>query len=136
MRREPLGWGLGITMGAALAVFLGGYLPSWGVALAPAVATAVFSVGAYQVPEDDTLGWVLRLTVALTLGFVAATAPVTLARIHSSPEAAAEAMDVLLAPDLATLERRLSIMWAVMASMTPVGAGALALRGRRRGVNP
>ncbi|MBW2462895.1 MAG: hypothetical protein JRH11_14680 [Deltaproteobacteria bacterium] len=131
MRREPLGWGLGIACGAALAIFLGPYLPSWGVALAPAVATAVFAVGAYQVPDDETLAWVLRLTVALTLGFAAATVPVTLTRIHSSPEAVEEALDVLLVPDLEALQTRLTIMWTVMVSMTPIGAIALAMRPRR-----
>jgi len=131
MKKEPLGWGLGLTIGVAIAAFMGGYIPSWGVALAPAAATAVFAVGAYRVPEDDTLAWVLRITVALTVGFVVTTAPITLDRLGASPEAAAEAEELLLVRGIDEIEGKLTRMWVVMASMAPLGAIALALRPRR-----
>jgi hypothetical protein len=131
MRREPLGWGVGITLGAAIAAFLGGYLPSWGVAIAPAAGTLVFAVGTHQVPEDENLAWVLRVTLALTIGFVVTTAPVTLDRLSSSPEAALEAEEILLVRGIDEVKGKLITMWIVMASMVPVGAIALFRRRRR-----
>jgi hypothetical protein len=131
MRREPLGWAVGIPLGAAIAAFLGGYLPSWGVAIAPAAGTLVFAIGTYQVPEDDSLAWVLRVTVALTIGFVVTTAPLTLDRLSSSPEAALEAEEVLLVRGIDEVRSKLITMWIVMASMVPVGAIALFQRRRR-----
>jgi hypothetical protein len=133
MRREPLGWSLGITVGAALAAFMGGYVPSWGVALAPAAATLVFSVGAFRLPEDDTLAWVLRVTLALTVGFVAVTAPVTLSRLGESPEAALEAEELLSVRGIDEVEAKLRAMWIVMGSMVPIGAIALGRRWRLLG---
>ncbi len=131
MSLEPLGWTVGIMLGAAIAAFLGGYLPSWGVALAPAAAILVCAIGTHRVPEDDTLAWVLRVTVALTIGFVATTAPLTLFRLDQSPEAAAEAGEILFMRELAGVKSILAVRWAVMASMTPVGAIALFLRRRQ-----
>ncbi len=131
LRTEPLGWGVGVGVGAALAAFLGAYLPGWGTALAPAAATLIFAVGTHQVPEDALLAWVLRVTVALTIGFVATTVPLTLARLAESEDVALEARDMLNAFSLEDAYATLYSMWIVMASMTPVGIGALAWRARR-----
>ncbi len=72
----------------------------------------------------------LRVTVALTVGFVATTAPITLARLDASPEAAMEAEEVLLVRGEDEVKAKLIQMWIVMASMVPVGM--LALFWRRR----
>jgi hypothetical protein len=133
LRTEPLGWGLSIGAGAVLASFVGAYLPGWGAALAPAAATLVFAVGTHRVPEDALLAWTLRVTVALTIGFLATTVPVTLARLAESEEAALEARDLLNAVSLEEARATLRAMWSVMGSMVPVGILALASRARRLG---
>jgi len=129
----PLGWGLGIGCGVLVGALVGPYLPGWGVALAPAGAVIVFSIGAVRVPEDEALGWVLRLTVVLTLGFLVASVPVTEAQITRRPEALVAMQDVLATRTTAEAHFQLRAMWAVMAAAVPIGALSLALRhGRRR----
>lgn len=131
LREEPLAWGLGVAFGGMIAAFIGGYLPTWGVALAAPGATLMFAIGAVQVPEDPWVARVLRTTVALTIGFIAVTVPVTLGRLSDSEEAALHAQDVLGARDLDEVTSALTTMWIAMAAMVPVGAGALVLRARR-----
>ncbi len=130
-RWVPLAWGLGAGAGCLVAALLGPYVPGWGVALAPAGATLVFAVGAIVVPEDESLAMVLRVTVALTLGFVATTVPVTLAWLAQGPERALELRLTLDTTSTEEAQERLTTMWLVMPSMVPVGAVALWARRRR-----
>jgi hypothetical protein len=131
VRTEPLAWAVAIGLGAAFAAIIGPYLPGWGAALAPAAATLVFAVGVVRVPDDSFLAQTLRVTVALTIGFVATSTPVTLARLAESEQMVRDARDMLDALSGADVYATLRARWITMASMVPIGIGALTIRRRR-----
>lgn len=130
IRWEPLTWGVGVALGALVAVLLGPYVPGWGVALAVPAATLFFSLAVWVNPADALAAAILRATVALTVGFLATTIPLTLAWVAASPENALELRLTVAAETEADARRQLTIMWAVLPSAAPLGA--LALHRRRR----
>jgi len=127
----PLGWGLSIAAGCLVAVLIGPYVPSWGSALAPTAALAVFGIGAWRLPEDERLLWVLRVSVGLMAGFVASTVPVTLVHLSESGLAAAELAAALRVTDAQHAFTVLTRLWIVMGIGPVLGLGALALRHKR-----
>lgn len=131
-RFVPLAWGLGIGGGCLLAALVSPYVPGWGVALAVPGATLIFSVGTTVIPEDELLAGALRVTVALTIGFVATTVPVTLQWLERTPEAMMALREIVLTATREEALTQLHRMWIAQGCMVPVGLAALAVRRRRR----
>jgi hypothetical protein len=120
MKRGPyLAWTLGTSIGAAAGVMLGPYDIGWGVALAFPALLAVLSIGALREGESLLLT-ALRAALGMTIGFAAATIPVTLVSLG-------DIRDPRIAGDLRAI---LAPRWAVMLSLVPLGAWALARRHR------
>lgn len=132
LRTGPLAWGFGIALGGAAALLLGPHGPSWGSALAFPSVAFLLSLGALYEggPDDPTehITHLLRLTLGVTIGFLVATIPITLARLATLGAAGApETLRLQVDNWRLTLAAR----WSVIALAIVTGSAALFLRRAR-----
>ncbi len=134
VKTDILAWMLGATFGAMVAAFLGPFVPSWGLALAPVIAVSAFAAGAITAPRDRLVGVVLRASTAFSVGFAAVLIPLTLDRLGRSAGAMADARDVLGMPADGSVEAALTLRWIALLTAFPIGImGVFASRRRDRG---
>ena len=131
-RWAPLAWGLGATSGALVAAIVSPYVPGWGIAVAPPAAMILFAVGGLVAPDDELVATVLRMSVALTLGFLAASIPLTLAWLAAVPERSLALEDAVGAATQSDARATLVEMWALMGAAVPIGITGLAARRMKR----
>ena len=130
----PLAWGLGVTTGALVAAIVSPYVPGWGVALAPPAAVVLFAIGTALTPDDALPAMVLRVSVALTIGFLASSVPITLAWLAAIPERSLALELAVGEGDAERARQTLMWMWTLMGAAAPIGiAGLVIARVRRRG---
>lgn len=125
-------WALGVILGVALAISLGAYGPSWGVALAFPSVALLFSIGSWNEKpgEGQEITHLLRLTLGVTAGFLLTTTPITLARLGELGDAVSgENADALMA-ELDRLRVQLVLRWLVITLALPLGLAALWNRYR------
>ena len=133
MRRGPLVWSLGLACGATLAALLGAYVPSWGVALAIPAANGLLALGLRFAPESDEVPVALRVSLALSSGFVVTTIPLTLFGLS---ELIRTDIEILLPHALRTtaaIRAELLPLWAVMLGGVAIGAAGLRYGPPKRG---
>lgn len=131
IRLGPLAWGLGVGLGAALALSLGAHGPSSGSALAfPAVAL-LFAIGAWKEREGESITHLLRLTLGFTAGFLITTIPITLLRLAELGASTSGENGPDLAAQLARVRNQLIVRWLLSALALPLGIAALWARRQR-----
>jgi hypothetical protein len=131
LRLWPFVWGIGIGVGAVLAVALGPYGPTWGAAVAfPAVAL-LFSVGAQFEHDGEEITHLLRFTIAFSIGFLWATIPINLLHLMFAVSRAEPELAPEIARRATELRAELWPRWGVLALAAPLGIAALFVRQRR-----
>lgn len=128
----PFAYGFGLGAGAVLAIVLGVYGPSWGVAAAFPAVTLLFALGALFEDDAEHICHLLRFAVAATLGFVMVTVPINLVHLTTLVAQAPDALAPIVSAQAAELRTELWPRWGVITLALPVGAIAIAVRIARR----
>lgn len=128
-RLQPLAWGLGVGLGASVAIALGAFAPSWGAVLASPATALLLSVGAWKEREDarQEITQLLRFVLGLTIGFLAVNVPLTWVGLDAMLVGNAGLEPEVIA-DVARMRAALVPRWAVAALALPGGIATLWLR--------
>ncbi len=128
---SPFAWGLGFSLGAAVAFSLGAYGPSWGDVLAFLSVTLLFSIGSWKETDGDEITHLLRLSLAFTIAFLIVSMPITLSKLaHLVQDAPRERVHVAIART-AELRAALWPRWGAISLSILPAIVVLVLRGRR-----
>jgi hypothetical protein len=131
--RAAIAWATGAGLGIALAVGLGPFGPGWGAALAFPWLALLFAIGSWIERDGEGMTDLLRLTLALTIAFLAISVPITSGYLEAARELAGPAHAAAVLSHIAHLRAQLLLRWAVVGMGVPAGVALLALRrGRSR----
>ncbi len=132
MTAGAIAWASGLSLGVALALALGPYGPGWGAAVAFPWVALLFAAGSWFERNGEGMTHLLRLTLALTIAFLAVSVPLTSAYIEAHEGIAGPARAAAVLKHVAWLRTQLLLRWAVVGLALPAGIAVLIVRRSRR----